>query len=328
MMQLDRSTLGRMAKELGFVRDTLEKVCRLADVLKFMESDELLSKGIALKGGTAINFTIFDLPRLSVDIDLDYCRSIDREEMLVDRDVITDKINKYMIANRYILSSKSKNYHALDSFVYEYVNCGGVKDNLKIEINYMLRCHVLPVVRRGVKLPWSEEALTVLSVAPLEIFASKTVALLTRTAPRDLYDIHNMVMYGLFDESEEEMLRKCIVFYSAIGAEQPPEEFELDNIEKVSLQQIKRDLAPVLRKGERFDLKLVQREVREYLASILIPRKEEELFWKAFSEGSYYPNLIFGDSNELVKNIEKHPMALWKCRDKSEDNIVITQTVQ
>ena len=44
MMQLDRLTLGRMAKELGFVRDTLEKVCRLADVLKFMESDELFVK--------------------------------------------------------------------------------------------------------------------------------------------------------------------------------------------------------------------------------------------------------------------------------------------
>lgn len=53
----------------------------------------------------------------------------------------------------YILSSKSKNYHALDSFVYEYVNCGGVKDNFKIEINYMLCCHVLPVLRRGVNLP-------------------------------------------------------------------------------------------------------------------------------------------------------------------------------
>ena len=58
MMQLDRFTLGRMAKELGFVRDTLEKVCRLADVLRFMESDELLAKGIALKGGTAINLTM------------------------------------------------------------------------------------------------------------------------------------------------------------------------------------------------------------------------------------------------------------------------------
>ena len=85
MMQWDRLTLGRMAKELGVPRDTLEKVCRLADVLKFMESDEILAKGIALKGGTAINLTIFDLPRLSVDIDLDYCRSIEREKMLADR---------------------------------------------------------------------------------------------------------------------------------------------------------------------------------------------------------------------------------------------------
>lgn len=195
-----------------------------------------------------------------------------------------------------------------------------MKDNLKIEINYMLRCHVIPVVRREVKLSWSEEVLTVLSVAPLGIFASKTVALLTRTAPRDLYDIHNMVKFGLVDESEEEMFRKCVVFYSAIGAEQPPEKFELDNIGKVSVQQIKRDLDPVLRKGERFDLEMVQREVKEYLALILMPTREEELFWKAFSEGVYYPDWIFGESNELV-NVAKHPMALWKCRKTTEETV-------
>lgn len=317
MMQLDRLTLGRMAKELGFVRDTLEKVCRLADVLKFMESDELLAEAIALKGGTAINLTIFDLPRLSVDIDLDYCRSIDREKMLADRDIITDKISKYLNANGYALSPKSKNYHALDSFVYEYVNCGGVKDNIKIEINYMLRCHVLPVARREVKLPWNEEKLTVLSVAPLEIFASKTVALLTRTAPRDLYDMYNMVKYGLFDESEEVMLRKCAVFYSAIGAECPPEKFALDNVGNVSKQQIKRDLDPVLRKGEKFDLEMAQKKVREYLASILRTTEEEEMFWEAFAEGRNCPELIFGDAAECT-NVVKHPMALWKCRDKGE----------
>lgn len=95
MMQLDRMMLGRMAKDMGFVRDTLEKVYRLADVLKFMEEDGLLAKSIALKGGTAINLTIFDLPRLSVDIDLDYCKSIEREEMLADREVITDRINRF-----------------------------------------------------------------------------------------------------------------------------------------------------------------------------------------------------------------------------------------
>lgn len=315
MMQWDRMTLGRMAKKMGFVRDTFEKICRLADVLRFMEENEPLSGSIALKGGTAINLTIFDLPRLSVDIDLDYCRSIEREEMLADRKIITDKISKYMVANGYTLSLRSKSYHALDSFVYEYMNCGGVKDNLKIEINYMLRCHVLPVTKREAILPWNQDKLTVLSVAPLEIFASKTVALLTRTAPRDLYDIHNMVKYGLFDESEKDMLRKCAVFYSAIGAEQPPVEFELGQIGSVSAQQIKRDLNPVLRKGEKFDLEAVRKEVGDYLESFMIPTKEEEMFWRAFSEGKYCPELVFEEGQEL-KNILNHPMALWKCRDE------------
>ena len=154
-------------------------------------------------------------------------------------------------------------------------------------------------------------------MAPLEIFASKTVALLTRTAPRDLYDMYNMVKYGLFDESEEAMLRKCAVFYSAIGAERPPEKFELDNVGNVSKQQIKRDLDPVLRKGERFDLEMAQKKTCEYLASVLAPTEEEELFWKAFTEGKYCPELIFGATVECV-NVEKHPMALWKCRDKGE----------
>ena len=35
MMQFDRMTLGRKARELGFIRDTFEKVCRLVDVLDF-----------------------------------------------------------------------------------------------------------------------------------------------------------------------------------------------------------------------------------------------------------------------------------------------------
>ena len=32
MMQYDRMVLGRQARELGFVRDTFEKICWLADV--------------------------------------------------------------------------------------------------------------------------------------------------------------------------------------------------------------------------------------------------------------------------------------------------------
>lgn len=203
MLQFDRIAIGRQAKELGFVRDTFEKVCRLADVLKFMEGDLVLKDSLALKGGTAINLTIFDLPRLSVDIDLDYSKDVSREDMLEERERIKNHIRKYMTAAGYTLSPKSKDYHALDSFVYEYVNAGEVKDNLKIEINYMLRRHVKQVSRRKINLPWNQERLTVLSVDPLEIFSAKTVALLNRMAPRDLYDMFNVQKYGLFDETEE-----------------------------------------------------------------------------------------------------------------------------
>ena len=151
MMQFSRMTLGKKARELGFVRDTFEKVCRLADVLDFIQRDALLFNALALKGGTAINLTIFNLPRLSVDVDMDFSENVPREEMLAIRKQITERISKYMTAAGYYPSQKSKTYHALDSFVYEYQNVGGMKDNLKIEINYMLRCHVLAPVRRTVK---------------------------------------------------------------------------------------------------------------------------------------------------------------------------------
>lgn len=65
----DKAELAREASQLGYVRDTFEKVLRLKDILEFFNENEFLKKHFALKGGTAINLTVFNLPRLSVDID-------------------------------------------------------------------------------------------------------------------------------------------------------------------------------------------------------------------------------------------------------------------
>ena len=81
MRTYEKSRLSQESQKLGFIRDTYEKVCRLSSVLSFMQSDPLLKESLALKGGTAINLTIFDLPRLSVDIDLDYAKNNSRDEM-------------------------------------------------------------------------------------------------------------------------------------------------------------------------------------------------------------------------------------------------------
>lgn len=311
-MRYDRMTLGRQAKELGFVRDSFEKVCRLAEVLAFFEKDELLSRSLALKGGTAINLTIFDLPRLSVDIDLDLAESLPRDAMLERRGIITERIKKFMAADGYTLSPKSKHYHALDSFVYEYQNAGGGKDNLKIEINYMLRCHVLEPRRRAVRLPWLERELSVLSVDPLEIFASKIVALINRAAPRDLFDLNNMLKLGLFDESEQELLRKCVVFYSAIGTEETPTSFSFGSILSIRQNQIKTDLLPVLRNSTFFDAKAAEDECVGYLKELLTLTEQETDFLQAFQAKQYRPELLFSDS-AILERVSEHPMALWKC---------------
>lgn len=313
MMQFDRITLGRQAKELGFVRDTFEKVCRLVDMLSFIEEDSLLSDTLALKGGTAINLTVFDLPRLSVDIDLDYSRSVNRDEMLKDRTIIADRIQKHMAAEGYMLSPKSKQFHALDSFVYDYINTGGVKDNLKIEINYMLRCHVQPLCRRTVTLPWPIHQPSVLCVDPIEIFSTKTVALLTRAAVRDLYDVYNLHNSGILTSENMSLFTKCVMFYSVVSSESVPESFKLDAIDRISLQKIRTDLFPVLRGSEHFDLPMVRESVREFLSEKLKPNETDKLFWDEFRKKSYKPELLFDDPS-IIARIKDHPMALWKCR--------------
>lgn len=92
MPKYDKLILSEHAKEIGVVRDTFEKVCHLRDVLSFFDSSSVLRNDLALKGGTAINLLFFNLPRLSVDIDLDFCKNISREEMLLSREKITELI--------------------------------------------------------------------------------------------------------------------------------------------------------------------------------------------------------------------------------------------
>ena len=47
MAEWTKMLLGKQARELGFVRDTYEKVCRLTEILKFFETDDVLGKSMA-----------------------------------------------------------------------------------------------------------------------------------------------------------------------------------------------------------------------------------------------------------------------------------------
>lgn len=314
MFEYTKTQLAEMANEMNFVRDTLEKVLRLSDILNYLNANPMTKDNLALKGGTAINLTVFDLPRLSVDIDLDFANNLPRDEMMIARESIRNDLRTYMSTQGYAISPRSKAFHSLDSFVFTYQNLGGMNDNIKIEINYSLRAHIFDPVLRNLSVPELNGGNTVKTLVPIELFAAKINALIGRAAARDLYDVHNMIKFGLFDESELPMLRKCVVFYTAISQDEITEEFDFKRMNAITSRKIKTDLLPVIKKGEFVELDGIKKEVTEYLTGLLKLTTDEREFLTRFKNKRYTPELLFDDIS-ILDRIIKHPMAIWKMRE-------------
>ena len=170
----------------------MEKVVRLCTILEYINTDPMLAEHLVLKGGTAINLLVMPLPRLSVDIDLDFTENCDRPKMLRYRKAITDKLQAYSYASGYRLSPNSKHPFSVDSWVFQYTNVIGNLDNIKVEINYSMRSHLLPMETKPIKLHGFENV-NVRTLDLIELYASKIKALLERGAARDLFDVHNMI---------------------------------------------------------------------------------------------------------------------------------------
>ena len=316
MNSYNKQSLDAIAKEQGFIRDNLEKVMRLVEILGYFHQSELLSKTLVLKGGTAINLTIFNLPRLSVDIDLDFSVNCNREEMLQMRQVVNEEILLYMESQGYKLSPSSKSPHALDSWVFNYTNAVGNNDGIKIEINYSNRCHILPIIDVPVAIPYLDDVI-VKTLSPIELFATKINALIGRGAARDIYDVYKMVSHNLFATIEEQnLLRKVTLFYLTVGSsrqsnETPIEFTSFPPIDKVRFPQIRSQLLPVLKRSEHFDFEAAKAEIKTYLARLLTLTKEEQQYVTNFNQRQYTPELLF-EEEEIIQRVKTHPMALWK----------------
>lgn len=304
--------IGRAAKQHGFVRDTFEKVLRLKEILCYLNEEKYLREHLLLKGGTAINLTVFNLPRLSVDIDMDYTPNDTKEDMLKAREKITTLIKDYMKVEGYQLSKGSRFTHSLDAFYYQYQNAGGNRDMIKIELNYSLRAHILEPVHRRILSDAFDDGMTIRMVAPMEIFAAKGNALIIRAAARDLYDWGNMIAENLF-EDERDMFRKCFVFYATISADTVNSNFDTSAIDSLNFDKIRRDLFPVLSKKDNFMLDERKRQAKDYIAEMLQLTESEQEYMDRFIAKEYVPEFLF-DDKEIVERIKNHPMAIWKCQ--------------
>ena len=113
-------------------------------------------------------------------------------------------------------------------------------------------------------------------LSKIELFASKIAALLNRTAARDLYDIYNIIKYGLIEKDEIELLRKCIIFYKLISSEEKDISFDTSVIDKLSKYKIGTDLYPMLRKKEPFDLEASKHEVKAFIDNVMTANSGEK----------------------------------------------------
>lgn len=161
----------------------------------------------ALKGGTAINLFVRDLPRLSVDIDLMYVPTHVRPQALTGIDAAMKRIRTAVLAD--IPGARVTENVSEGAILRLLVFADGTQ--VKIELSPVMRGvvkepSVIPVTQ-AVEQAFGYAETPVVSFE--DLYAGKLVAALDRQHPRDLFDVRSLFANeGLTDE-----LREAFVVY-------------------------------------------------------------------------------------------------------------------
>ncbi len=162
-----------------------EQVTLLLDVLPFVAEERCF----ALKGGTAINMFEWDLPRLSVDIDLTYLPIEGRDTSLraiseaLSR--IKDRMEDKLKPIRVTLVTQGGGLEVK-------LHCQRFRTQIKIEVNAILRGHLMPTRIMACCDRAQEQFARFVEtrvVSRGELFGGKICAALDRQHPRDLFDV-------------------------------------------------------------------------------------------------------------------------------------------
>ena len=264
----------------------------------------------ALKGGTAIHSIFLGFERLSVDIDLNYVGNLGKELMLTDRIKIEDMLHRIFRELGY-LSDSPRRSHSEEQFYLSYTNAGGNRDRLKVEINYSERLPVLPITIQPLGHPFDDLGdVRFPSYQFEEHMAIKTRALLTRTSPRDLFDI--FLCTQSLTPFDLTLYRKLAIFYLCLA---PIDVRKLSTGPVLFLgeKDIKRNLVPLLRRKSRWiDLQNIKMASLKLVESVLSFDEAERRFLDVFyDERIFNTELLFGNI-PVAKNLAEHPVVRWR----------------
>lgn len=147
----------------------------------------------ALKGGTAINLFIREMPRLSVDLDLVFIdHTLDRTAALAAISTATHEIAEDLRRQR--LEVRVGGVTGGDAKIFIRGDDGIL---VKVDINHVMRGAVLPVCNAAITKAAQDRfkmSVTVPMLSPSEVYAGKLIAALDRQHPRDLFDVHQLLL--------------------------------------------------------------------------------------------------------------------------------------
>lgn len=169
-----------------------------------------MEKVFALKGGTAINLFIRDVPRLSVDIDLTYLPLEDRETTLRNISEALIRISDRVKAK--LSDTNITNIYSSDRKYISKLIVAKLNTKIIIEPNFILRGSVFPPESRSLSLKAEtlfEQSVSTQVMSTADVYGGKICAALDRQHPRDLFDVKILFENeGITDE-----IRKAFIVY-------------------------------------------------------------------------------------------------------------------
>lgn len=312
-MKVSREKLYSEAQATGFRPEILEKVIQLLNLLESLQGHPFLQGRLALKGGTALNLFYFDVPRLSVDIDLNYVGAVSRETMLEERPKLEEAVQAVCSREGFIIR-RLPTEHAGGKWILRYESAIAQSGNLEVDLNFMFRVPLWPIDLMDSKRIGSYQAPAVPIMDIHEIAAGKLAALFARQASRDLFDVH-LLLTG--QELDTRMLRLAFVVYGAMNRK----DWRTVSIDDVNFKarELEIGLLPVLRENalgdtdrESWANSLVE-ECKEALYVVLpLAENEREFLDRLLDHGEIEPSLLTDDSG-LKDRINSHPLLAWKA---------------
>ena len=305
--RVDPVWLGRMARKEGFHQDAFERAYRLALLLADLSRHPYLGPRLVLKGGTCINFFHAGLPRLSVDIDLNYVGAVRRETMLEEKPRVKDAFLQLAASLGYG-TDVVFDEHAGWSIRFLYENAHGSRDGLKANVNFLQRLPLYDTEVRHLPAIFEIEKPTVRIVSVEEAYGGKLTALAVRGEPRDVFDAAHL--FGGSIPYEPGRLRKAFLFFASMD-DATLRTVDVPAIERLDEKAFHDRLYPLLRREKHPAGKALVAEILPHLKRLLVLDAGERDFGRLLESGKYEPGALFGKV-AVNPNIRDHPAAEWR----------------